>query len=83
MFGSRENPQRTRLKPHPQIVDGLRRSQGALRKTDSNTELLTQPKEKVPRLHNLLERGSEDEAIIQIPQDPEDVTMHDRGDRDP
>ena len=60
MLGGRENTQSKRLKPHPQVVQGLRGSQRALLQVDLDTELLAEPKEKVPGPDQILERGPED-----------------------
>ena len=43
--------------------------------------MLAKPEKKILRLDNLLEGGREDQPIIEVPENPEPMTMHDRGDR--
>ena len=77
----RESPQRTRLKSHAQIVWRMGRSERALGKIHQNSQLLTKPQEKVSRPRDLLERGTEDEPVVQVAGDLIAKTMHDGGDR--
>ena len=59
-------------------VPGLSGSQRALLQVDLDTELLAEPKDKVPRPNQIPEQGPEDSPVVEVPQDPEPVTMHNR-----
>ena len=77
----RENPQRNSLNRNPEIVLSLQGRQRALGKVDSNPKTLAEPKKEVPRPNTLLEGGSQDQPIVEVPEDPEPLAMHDRGNR--
>ena len=77
----RDNPRRNSLNRNPEIVLSLHGRQRALGKIDTNPKMLAEPKKKIPRPNTLLEGGSQDQPIVEVPEDPEAMTMHDRGDR--
>ena len=43
--------------------------------------MIAKPEEKIPCPTNLLEGESEDQPIVEVPENPEPMTMHDRGNR--
>ena len=59
-----ENPQRRSLNGHPQIVLSLAGIQRALGETVMDPQLLTEPEEKVPHLHNLWKGGSKEQPVV-------------------
>ena len=77
----RENPPRNSLNRNPEVILSLLGNQRALGEIDANPKTLAEPQKKIPRPHNLLEGGSQDQPIVEIPEDPEAMTMHDCGDR--
>ena len=62
--GLGDSPQRRRLQSHPQIIQALRRREGALGQVDLNPELGTESKKEVPRPNDLLQGGSKDQPIV-------------------
>ena len=76
-----ESPQRNSLNHNPDIVLSLHGRQRALGKIDANPKTLAEPKKEIPRPNTLLEGGSQDQPIVEVPEDPEAMTMHDHGDR--
>ena len=78
---SRESPQRSRLKGHPQIIQALGRLKRALGEVDLNAEVGTEEKKEVPRPSDLELGGAKDQPIVQIPKNAVTRTMHGGGDR--
>ena len=76
-----ENPQRSSLNRNHEVILSLLGNQRAFGEIDTNPKTLAEPKKKIPRPHNLLECGSQVQPIIEIPEDPEAMTMHDNRDR--
>ena len=76
-----ENTQRNSLNRNPEIVLSLHGRQRALGKIDANPKTLAEPKKKIPRPYTLLEGGSQDQPIVEVPDDPEAMPMYDHGDR--